>query len=68
MFIRATVVDGIVIPDEPLDVPNGTKVFVEVTQRDWLLRFAGIWREQESLAQSVLESFSSRTASSGREL
>lgn len=41
--VMGVVRDGVVVLDEPLDVPDGTHVLVAVPTRDRIPRFAGAW-------------------------
>jgi hypothetical protein len=66
--IAGRVKDGVVIPDEPLKLPDDTPVTVEISSRDWLLTFAGIWRDDPGIEAFLREWPESRTSSPGRQL
>ncbi len=64
---RGTVQNGMIIPDEPLELPNGTEVVVSVepaeqgAEADLVRRLAefdalgfhGMWADREDMADSV---------------
>ncbi|MGI8551160.1 MAG: hypothetical protein ACR2PL_10320 [Dehalococcoidia bacterium] len=52
--IAGTVNDGVIVPDPPLGLPDGSRVLVigmlqTAPARDWLLTFAGIWRNDPGI-------------------
>jgi hypothetical protein len=66
--VAGRVKGGVVIPDEPLELPDDTPVTVEISSRDWLQTFAGIWRDDPGIDAFLREWPDSRTASPGRRL
>lgn len=66
--IAGRVKGGVVIPEEPLELPDDTPVTVEISSRDWLLKFAGMWRDDAGIESFLREWPDSRTASPGRSL
>jgi hypothetical protein len=66
--VTGVVRDGIVVLDEPLDVPDGTHVIVEVPARDWILRFAGVWKDDVGIDEWVQERREGRSMSEGKSL
>jgi hypothetical protein len=63
--VPGTVRDGVVVLDESLEVPDGTRVLVEVPARDWVLRFAGAWQDDPGIEAWLSERRQSRTMSEG---
>lgn len=57
--MTGTVRDGVVVLDQPVDLPDGTPVLVEVARdipaRDWLARFAGLWKDDAGIDAWVRE-------------
>jgi hypothetical protein len=66
--ITATVKGGVIVPDEPLTLPEGTHVVVEVPARDWILGFAGSWKDDPGIDEWLRERKRSRTMTEGRAL
>ncbi|MGH2583373.1 MAG: hypothetical protein ACRDJE_00490 [Dehalococcoidia bacterium] len=66
--IPGRVKGGVVVPDRPLELPDDTPVTVEISSRDWLLKFAGIWRDDPGIEAFLREWPNSRTASGGPNL
>lgn len=62
--VTGTVKNGVVLPDEPLDLPDGTSVLVEIPAeipaKEWLARFAGIWRDDPGIEAWVRERSNAR--------
>ncbi|MGI8553785.1 MAG: hypothetical protein ACR2PL_23795 [Dehalococcoidia bacterium] len=52
--------DGVIVPDKPLDLPDGSTVLVVGASQtgsawDWLLQFAGIWEDDPGIDAWVAE-------------
>lgn len=62
--VRGTVHGGVVVLDETVDLPEGTRVLVQVLDLDWLEAIAGVWNGDEGIEQWLRERKTSRTASS----
>jgi hypothetical protein len=67
--IRGTVRNGVVVLDQPVALPEGTPVVVdipdEVSSLEWLGRFIGIWRDDPGIDAWFSEWPNSRTVSEG---
>jgi hypothetical protein len=66
--ITATVKGGVIVPDEPLTLPEGTHVVVEVPARDWIRRIAGPWTDDPRIDEWLRQRERSRTMAEGRAL
>ena len=62
--VRGTMHGGGVVLDETVDVPEGTRVLVQVPDLDWLEAIAGAWKDDEGIEQWLRERKTSRTMSS----
>lgn len=63
--IIGTVRDGVIVLDQPLDIPEGTQVIVQVPPPDWLREVAGAWKHDRGIDEWLHERQQTRTMSDG---
>ena len=63
-----TVKDGVIIPDEPLNLPDGAKVEIELTPRQRLERLIGVFKDDPYWERFQNEVAASRTTSPGLDI
>jgi hypothetical protein len=51
--------------DEALEVPDGTRVLVQLLELDWLEVIDGAWKGDEGIARWLRERLTSRAMSEG---
>jgi hypothetical protein len=65
---RGIVQGGVVVLDEPVDLPEGTHVLVQVSEPDWLEAIDGGWKDDQGIEQWLRERMTSRAMSEGSEI
>jgi hypothetical protein len=60
--LRGTVRNGVIVLDPPVELPEGTLVIIEIPAREWLDRFAGIWKDDPGIEAWLQEREEERRA------
>jgi hypothetical protein len=66
--IPARLKNGIAVPDQPVPLPDGTAVVIEIPAVAWLQRFVGLWRDDPEIEAFARAWPQERTASEGPRL
>jgi len=53
--IKGVVKGNVIVPEEPLSLPEGTRVTINLPSKLCLLRHAGVWRYRDDLDRVIEE-------------